>query len=71
MAVGLRAVGLGVSVLVGGMGVGVTVAVTVGGPGVGVTVAGGVTCKINFCPGLMMELLFSPFQTIKSYKGML
>ena len=43
--------------------------VAVGGFGVSVTVAGGVTRRSNFCSGRMMEVLFSPFQNIRSASG--
>ena len=39
------------------------------GLGVSVAVAGGVTRRTNFCPGKMTEVLFSPFQAIKSASG--
>ena len=50
-----------------GLGDGVIVA----GLGVDVAVAGGATRRINFCSGRMTEILFSPFQAIKSASGML
>lgn len=43
--------------------------VVVAGAGVNVTVAGGVTSRSNFCSVRMMEVLFSPFQFIKSESG--
>ena len=43
--------------------------VTVMGLGVNVAVAGGVTRRTNFCPGKMTEVLFNPFQAIKSASG--
>jgi hypothetical protein len=36
------------------------------GVGVAVDVAGGVTRSSNLCSGRMTELLFNPFQAIKS-----
>ena len=36
---------------------------------VAVAVAGGVTRSSNFCSGRMTEVLFSPFQAIKSASG--
>ena len=43
--------------------------VVVGGLGVSVAVAGGVTRSSNFCSGRMTEVLFSPFQAIRSASG--
>lgn len=45
-----------------GLGAGVIVA----GPGVNVAVAGGVMRRSIFCSGRMTEVLFSPFQLIRS-----
>src|SRR5512133_710859 len=57
-------VSVGEGVIVGdGSGVFVT------GPGVSVAVAGGVIASSNFCPGRMTDVLFSPFQDIKSISG--
>ena len=50
--------GLGEGVI--GIGLGVCVAVAV---------AGGVTSRSNFCSGRMTEVLFSPFQAIRSARG--
>ena len=50
-------------------GEGDTVIVT--GAGVYVAVTGGVTRRSNFCSGRMTEMLFSPFQAIRSANGML
>ena len=43
--------------------------VVVGGLGVNVAVAGGVARRSNFCSGRMTEVLFSPFQAIRSASG--
>jgi hypothetical protein len=43
--------------------------VLVAGPGVNVAVAGGVTARTNFWPGRMTDVLFNPFQDIKSISG--
>ena len=41
------------------------------GLGVNVVVAGGVTSRTIFCPGRMTEVLFFPFQVIRSASGIL
>ena len=43
--------------------------VFVAGPGVSVAVAGGVIASSNLSPGRMTDLLFNPFQDIKSIRG--
>ena len=50
--------GLGEGVIPAGLGVGVAVGV-----------AGGVTRRSNFCSGRMTDVLFGPFQAIKSASG--
>ncbi len=67
-SVGRAAAWVGVRVGVGVSGAGVAGGVAVAGAGVGVWVAGGVTCKTNFCSGLMIEDSFSPFQAIRSFR---
>ena len=49
-----------------GEGDGVTFVV---GLGTSVAVAGGVTSRSNFCSGRMTEVLFNPFQAIRSARG--
>ena len=60
----------GVPVRGGGVMDGLGKGVIVIGLGVGVGVAGGVTRRIIFCSGRMTEVLFSPFQDIRSASEM-
>ena len=64
------AVASGASVCDGGVMDGLGKGVIVIGLGVSVGVTGGVTRRSNFCSGRMTEVLFSPFQDIRSASEM-